>query len=183
LLIVLIGILQWHPFSISSSPENEYLECHIKNMGSGTWTGRLCVNKTVSVLVDGPYGNPSIEIDRYATLVLCAGGIGITPVASIVSYLKKQRTIKQNKIVLVWVVREEKEISCMLEVLGDVTKNKIFETELYVTSNKPSNKSQTVEMDSKVPSSVQLGRPNFSAILKHAVEQVNFQKPVCLLVG
>ena len=32
---------QWHPFTISSPPEQNTLTLHIRNMGPGTWTDRL----------------------------------------------------------------------------------------------------------------------------------------------
>ena len=161
------GYFQWHPFSISSSPQNEYLECHIKSMGKGTWTENLYKmakeKKSVTVFVDGPYGNPSIEIKRYSSLVLCAGGIGITPMASIFCYLKSLKQLTQSKVVLVWVVKEEKEISLLREILGKVPQNKIFQLELYVTK-KTEDASQMTEY--------QFGRPNFSAILTSVIEEV-----------
>jgi predicted ferric reductase len=73
-----------HPFSIASSAEHaERLEFGIK--ASGDFTGRLKdYEPGTKAYLDGPYG--VFTIDRYedsAGFVLIAGGIGITPIMSI----------------------------------------------------------------------------------------------------
>ena len=40
---------------------------------------RMAMLGGVKVLLDGPYGKLSVPVDRYGSLVLVAGGIGITP--------------------------------------------------------------------------------------------------------
>ena len=67
----------------------------IKDMGPGTWTGRLAtLAKTrasvhgaaepLYLSLDGPYGR-AISYSEYEDVVMVAGGIGITPMASILS--------------------------------------------------------------------------------------------------
>ena len=89
---------QSHPFTISSAPSDSYgpdgyVQFTIKDVGEGTWTGRLAAlarsressDKEVEPLyvsVDGPYGR-AIRYSEYEEVVLVAGGIGITPMASI----------------------------------------------------------------------------------------------------
>lgn len=81
---------QWHPFTISSAPLKP-ITLHIKDMGAGTWSGGLAelVKKgeldSDGVMMDGPYGSFQVDLDRYTRLVLVAGGIGVTPMASILS--------------------------------------------------------------------------------------------------
>lgn len=36
-----ISEYQWHPFTISSAPQNDTVTLHIRNMGDNSWTGRL----------------------------------------------------------------------------------------------------------------------------------------------
>lgn len=73
-----IDLLEWHPFSISSGPDETTLEVHIK--GLGNHTQKLVEKaKTKSQLwmrVDGPYGNQKINHRRFPVVFLCAGGIG-----------------------------------------------------------------------------------------------------------
>jgi predicted ferric reductase len=94
-----------HPFSISSASRADAREpftLHIKNMGPGTFTHRLHeaaasgelladAAKGGTVRVDGPYGNPSIDLHAYRCLVLCCGGIGVTPCAAVLADLVQHR--------------------------------------------------------------------------------------------
>ncbi len=89
-----LSLLEWHPFTISSpvhpKAPNE-ITFHIKHMGPNTWTERLYKtvkeNNAITVSLDGPYGHP-IDFRKYSTVLLVAGGIGLTPVKSIFESMK-----------------------------------------------------------------------------------------------
>jgi len=89
-----ISLLQWHPFSLSSSPLDGFATMHIKNMGDGEFTGKLHAliksmevdSQQITVNVDGPYG-PPMQLDDHEVLMLIAGGIGITPIHSTLRYI------------------------------------------------------------------------------------------------
>ncbi|XP_072989307.1 respiratory burst oxidase homolog protein E-like [Typha latifolia] len=101
-----ISPFEWHPFSITSAPGDEYLSVHIRT--SGDWTkelkrifvdnyyssnsiGRATFNELGAVqqrslprlLVDGPYGAPAQDFRNYDVLLLVGLGIGATPFISI----------------------------------------------------------------------------------------------------
>lgn len=102
-----LSLFEWHPFTVSSSIDAECFALHIKAMGPGTWTERLLQlamrgNASASLAVDGPYGHP-IQFADYSRVLLIAGGIGITPCASIYSALKSQESID---VALIWSVRD-----------------------------------------------------------------------------
>lgn len=76
-----ISWLQWHPFSISSAPHQGTVNLHIRKVGD--WTGALfdlaSKKSEVPILLEGPYGNLSVDIigDRkYKSIMLISGGIG-----------------------------------------------------------------------------------------------------------
>jgi predicted ferric reductase len=78
-----ISYLQWHPFSISSSPYQQVVTLHIRK--AGNWTSalfQLASKKTeVDMLLEGPYGTLAVDImgDRkYKSVMLISGGIGST---------------------------------------------------------------------------------------------------------
>ncbi|KAF8660556.1 hypothetical protein HU200_057579 [Digitaria exilis] len=102
---------EWHPFSITSAPGDEYLSVHIRTRGD--WTSRLrtvfseaCrpptdgesgllradLSKGITesnarfpkLLIDGPYGAPAQDYREYDVLLLIGLGIGATPLISIV---------------------------------------------------------------------------------------------------
>ena len=99
---------QWHPFTISSCPEDPYVSVHIQQLGdfTGTFadafdtkedhyqliridsTGiqelRLKKGQTFPrIRIDGPYGSPAEDIFRNEVSVMVGAGIGVTPWASI----------------------------------------------------------------------------------------------------
>jgi len=127
--------LEWHPFTISSSPGDATLTFHIKNMGKNTWTARLAriygrdatIDSLPVVNIDGPYGNPPPFNDQHDTLLLVAGGIGITPIISIFKdqyQLHKQnhRDAKKLKhIYLLWVVRDLSSLEMFRDVFDDIS--------------------------------------------------------------
>ncbi|GLD99496.1 hypothetical protein PINS_up008222 [Pythium insidiosum] len=115
--IPLISQFEWHPFTISSAPEDEFLSVHIRK--AGDWTGalyalmgqiherhksNLSVQTTTdttasqsehlspypSIFIDGPIGAPSQEYFRHRTVVFVGAGIGVTPFASILRSIVHQ---------------------------------------------------------------------------------------------
>lgn len=75
--------LQQHPYSIASSAATtDHLEFAVKELGD--YTERIrAVPVGARAYVDGPYGGMTIDEDA-AGLFAVAGGIGITPVASMI---------------------------------------------------------------------------------------------------
>jgi len=93
-----ISLFEWHPFTLTSAPEEDYLSVHIRK--AGDWTTALykvvekrSKEKTVKegkntelhmqLAIDGPYGTPSDDIFRYKASILIGAGVGCTPYASI----------------------------------------------------------------------------------------------------
>ena len=98
LKIPALSRFEWHPFTISSAPEQtDHLGLHIR--GLGNWTRELHERFTripeedrrLPVLLHGPYGTPSNEIFRSRIAVLVGAGIGVTPFASILRSLMLRR--------------------------------------------------------------------------------------------
>jgi len=205
-----IAPLEWHPFSISSSPGDEQVNFHIKNMGKSSWTAQL--NKLALsvasgdasfgqftrpvVNVDGPYGAPP-TFNR-PKVVLIAGGIGITPLVSI---LKDQYMLHRTNqpspvkhITLIWVVREVgtiemfRDIFCMIS--EDVSAARKFEIILYYTGSvyyeEGEENESAIKEDVVYSRRVLLrpppvrGRPSIRQELKKAVDK--FQRHVSVAV-
>ncbi|KAJ7515825.1 hypothetical protein O6H91_22G029400 [Diphasiastrum complanatum] len=102
---------EWHPFSITSAPGNNYLSVHIRTLGDwteelkrtfseiceppiGNKSGLLRAEyvpsenkgsnpKFPKLLIDGPYGAPAQDYKKYNVLLLVGLGIGATPFISI----------------------------------------------------------------------------------------------------
>ncbi|VAH09569.1 unnamed protein product [Triticum turgidum subsp. durum] len=104
-----VSPFEWHPFSITSAPGDEFLSIHVRQLGD--WTRELkrvfsaaCeppmngksgllradenTKKTFpKLLIDGPYGSPAQDYSKYDVLLLVGLGIGATPFISILKDL------------------------------------------------------------------------------------------------
>ncbi|KAL2939583.1 Ferric reduction oxidase 6 [Bienertia sinuspersici] len=123
--------LQWHPFSVSSSPleGKNHLSVLIKVLGE--WTdqlkGKISNNRNepqkllesqlksvLSASVEGPYGHESPYHLTYKNLVLVAGGIGISPFLAVLSdvmhRLKEGKPCMPKNILIVWAIKNSDEL-------------------------------------------------------------------------
>ena len=76
-----VSLLEWHPFTLSSGPNDDYIELHIKALGDHTNRLLELVRRKEQtwVRIDGPYGHVSVNYKRYPAVVLVGGGVGVTP--------------------------------------------------------------------------------------------------------
>ncbi|XP_034597732.2 putative respiratory burst oxidase homolog protein H [Setaria viridis] len=120
-----VSPFEWHPFSITSAPGDDYVSVHIRTLGD--WTselrnlfGKACEAEVTSkkatlarlettvvadalaedtrfpkVFIDGPYGAPAQNYKKYDILLLIGLGIGATPFISILKDLLNN--IKSNE--------------------------------------------------------------------------------------
>ena len=93
-----------HPFTISSSPEsNDSISFTIKNCGDYTSTiGKTKVGDKATV--EAPFGRFSyLMYPPMEHIILIAGGIGITPLLSMLRYIAQ--TDNQKRVTLIWANR------------------------------------------------------------------------------
>ncbi|XP_054791590.1 respiratory burst oxidase homolog protein B-like [Prosopis cineraria] len=122
-----VSPFQWHPFSITSAPGDDYVSVHIRTLGD--WTSQLkavfakaCqpanegqsgllradvsagnnIPRMPKLLIDGPYGAPAQDYKSYEVLLLVGLGIGATPLISILkdvlNNMKQQQDIEVGEI-------------------------------------------------------------------------------------
>lgn len=82
--------LQWHPFTIASSPHEEGMTFYIKS--AGDWSAAMhavfrdrviACGEDIEVHVRGPYGSPAQHVGQFEHIVLIGGGVGATPFSSV----------------------------------------------------------------------------------------------------
>ncbi|PIR42649.1 hypothetical protein CO058_03075 [candidate division WWE3 bacterium CG_4_9_14_0_2_um_filter_35_11] len=118
-----------HPFTISSSPNDDFLSFTIKQTGRFTKAlGELV--KGEEVIIDGPFGNFLIRDDK-RDLVFIAGGVGITPFMSMIKD-KLQNDNKDQKVTLLCGSRNKEDI--ILKKYFDGIKESWFK-KVYILSN------------------------------------------------
>lgn len=111
---------QEHPFTIASSPTtSDHLQMVIKKIGDWTQkTDHFQIGDTVSL--DGPYGQFShISLPKGRPVIMVSGGIGITPMLSMLRYMAD--TGDRRKVLLVWSNKTWDDVFFLheLEQLGD----------------------------------------------------------------
>jgi hypothetical protein len=172
LCVPAVSALEWHPFTVASPPadaaggEGE-LQFFIKSMGAGTWTGRLAELARAlraaqedadarggrqdpvalpAVSIDGPYGRVGAFEGR-DTLVLFAGGIGVTPVHALARELAARREKGGGagalpdslaRVVVVWVVREVELLEAFAEGFAPLLTDAsgFFSVHIHVSNSK-----------------------------------------------
>ena len=90
--VPLVSTLEWHPFTIASSPHENEMLFYIKV--NGDWTQKLYDriqqhekdHDEIQVHVRGPYGAPAQHVGQYEHVVLISGGVGATPFCAITKY-------------------------------------------------------------------------------------------------
>jgi predicted ferric reductase len=121
-----VSIWQYHPFTLTSAPEEDYISIHMRVAGDFTrnvskalgceWAGRgaakdTAVVKSVDedgvdpslrrvlprVYVDGPFGSASEDVFKFEVAVLVGAGIGVTPFASILKSIWYRMNYPQGK--------------------------------------------------------------------------------------
>ncbi|KAF8181215.1 NADPH oxidase B [Mycena galopus ATCC 62051] len=130
-----ISYFQWHPFTLTSAPEEDYISIHIRVEGDFTTAlakavgcdfeskkgseGTAAVvnppiNRTLPrIMVDGPFGTCSEEFLNFETVLLVGAGIGVTPFASILKTIwyrmnnfSGAKATRLSKVYFTWVIRD-----------------------------------------------------------------------------
>ena len=84
------GWFRAHPFSISAAPNGQYLRFTVKSLGD--YTAELQGARIgTRVLVEGPYGAMTGAARSRPKALMVAGGIGITPLRSLVEEMSGRR--------------------------------------------------------------------------------------------
>jgi len=149
---------EWHPFTITSAPEEDFVSVHIRIIGD--WTGDLWnfINpeKKLGVVqenllsapdgspifrIDGPFGAASEDVFKFKTVMLVGGGIGVTPFASILKSIRYQLESTQlpliNKVYFYWISRDKNAFewfSDLISVLEQENINNFLEIRTYLTA-------------------------------------------------
>ena len=141
-----VSPFEYHPFTVSSCREINTkglieFTCHVKNNNNG-FTKKLAAfamkNPDLSssfARVEGAYGNLTIPIEQYQTIILIAGGIGVTFINSILEGLLENKG-KTRNIHLWWSMRSSSLINLfpLIQAPHENVDTKLFITKGFSTS-------------------------------------------------
>lgn len=185
---------QWHPFTISSCPEEGFISVHIKI--NGDWTkaaasllNRYVDSKTITlashppkVLIDGPYGAPAEDLKKYKYALLIGAGIGVTPAASLLKSIwyeySRSAPIPLKKLFFYWVTREKESIAWFQSLLASIEESipkRKLEIHTYISAPQTLDSIHQITLNSgaevdpvtQLSNACHYGRPNWVLIFQN----------------
>jgi ferredoxin-NADP reductase len=165
-----LGPAEWHPFSCVCVPGRpEGIGFVIGRGKPGSFAARLAAlaaltpKPVLRVRVDGAYGGPRLQLHSYTAVVLLAGGVGITPFASICNDLVAAAHAGDSALsaaTLVWAVRDAAAINTWIPGLLPATSG-LFTVRVFVTGAPPGD-------DAERGGGVTYGRPDVDQAVRDA---------------
>ncbi|KAJ3701664.1 hypothetical protein LUZ61_005369 [Rhynchospora tenuis] len=125
-----ISKFQWHPFSITSSCNQDEKNVSLLIKCQGKWTEALYSKissmkdeklgqfKSLIVVFEGPYGPSASLYERYSNLVLIAGGSGITPFMSLLNEISSSASTRSypTKILFIYCIKRTQDLSMLTPI-------------------------------------------------------------------
>ncbi|XP_059487238.1 dual oxidase 2-like [Neocloeon triangulifer] len=130
-----LNLSEYHPFTLSSAPNEEHLSLHIRAVGPWTWNIRRLIKsrhsdgtkKLPKIYLDGPYGESHQDWNTYDVSILVGGGIGVTPFASILKDIVFNANIKAKasqhkckKVYFFWVTKTQKHFEWLVDIIREL---------------------------------------------------------------
>ncbi|XP_038879475.1 respiratory burst oxidase homolog protein A-like isoform X2 [Benincasa hispida] len=137
-----ISPFEWHPYSLTSAPQDTHLSVHIRNLGDWSYELYSLFQEGISptskeypkIFIDGPYGAASQDHVKYNRVVLIGLGIGATPFMSILKDVliritgksdghtdNGKSSLSTSKTYLYWVTREQSSFDWFKDFMKDLT--------------------------------------------------------------
>ena len=187
-----IARFEWHPFTITSAPDDPYLSAHIRS--AGDWTENLfkkvktCTDiSKLTIHIDGAYGTCAEDVFNYKSLILIGAGIGTTPYACILKHACNSLRLRKdvtnlNKVYFFWICPSIDSFEWFGEALKNLENElnerkdleNILEYKIYLTKGWTlrdaeqivANANDTYDLFTGLKQKTNYGRPNFELFFK-----------------
>jgi NADPH oxidase 5 len=152
---------EWHPFTLSSAPENGSLTVHVRTLGNWTTALRERVEHDekapgthpLTVFVDGPYGSPSAHIETSRHAVFIGAGIGVTPFAAVLESLVRRENGEHpstlEKVHFFWLNKDQYSFEwfgALLKELEKIDEKALLDIHLCMTAGRTGATSLALEV-------------------------------------
>ncbi|KAL5009795.1 hypothetical protein ScPMuIL_012100 [Solemya velum] len=193
-----ISALEWHPFTLTSAPDDDYFSVHIRRVGD--WTEALAQEchvdkgefqeawKMPRIAIDGPFGTPTEDIFWYQVDVFVAAGIGVTPFASVLKHIWYKHCaseeMKLKKVYLYWVCPDTNAFEWMQDLLQHFDQQMLergntdfLDYNIYLTRGWDSNQAHNIVLNEEegrdavtgLQQKTHFGRPQWDKIFPSLV--------------
>ncbi|XP_078514547.1 NADPH oxidase 4 isoform X2 [Lissotriton helveticus] len=197
-----VSALEQHPFTLTMCPTDNKATFGVHLKVVGDWTERfrdlllshssdaaeilpiLHQRHYPSLYIDGPFGSPSEEVLNYEVSLCVAGGIGVTPFASLLNQLRSSwEQYKLRRLYFIWVCRDIEsfrwfaDLLCMLhDKLWQENRPDYLNIQLYLSQADGMQKI-IGEKYHALNSRLSVGRPNWKTLFQE-LAKCNRQKTV-----
>ncbi|KIX05222.1 uncharacterized protein Z518_06094 [Rhinocladiella mackenziei CBS 650.93] len=170
------SIWQYHPFTLTSAPEEDYISVHIRMVGNFTkglgkllgcedskaLTAEKADEKLPQLLprlyIDGPFGSASEDVFKFETVLLIGAGIGVTPFASILKSIwyrmsdsPTTRMTRLRKVYFFWICRDFGSLEwfkSLLMAIESQDKSHAIEIHAYLTAKISAAEASNISLNS-----------------------------------
>eukprot|EP01133_Synstelium_polycarpum_P007987 gene7987-9382_t len=186
---------EWHPFTITSAPDEKFISVHINIVGN--WTGKLYKllnpDEKLGIVqqelltgpdggpilkIDGPFGAASEDVFKYKVVMLVGAGIGATPFASIIKHIKiqllKQMEEQREKGHQVSPPIHKKDLNDLVEIHTYLTGAiDVSDWNAIVEGMATIDTEAHTDFITGLKSQTLFGRPNWTAIFQEMIKSLN----------
>lgn len=190
-----ISRVEWHPITLSSCPDEDTMEFHIRC--AGDWTGKLKTlvdskdgdvergsaagRSQLRVRLEGPFGTPIQNCWRQPVIVLIGAGIGITPMISVLKQLFRDPSARNTRAVyLYWSAPYQ---SCFEWFHNILREAYLYQQEQELIKGEGERKSFTLQVRSFLTSARPDRRDVGAILFHHAATAVHRSCQIDLLTG
>mmetsp|Transcript_20159 Transcript_20159/g.43790 ORF Transcript_20159/g.43790 Transcript_20159/m.43790 type:complete len:817 (+) Transcript_20159:888-3338(+) len=180
-----LSLLEWHPFSVASGPSDPQIDLYIRGLGDHTnkiveYSERCAAeNKEVKIRSDGPYGTLPFNYRRYGSILFVGGGIGITPIISVLKDIYHAGTDLKKKmpshciknVSLVWIMPHASEATLFLDLLNSFHL-KSLEDPLVPDLKLSIHVTRDSEDAMIIGQQIVYSKPQFNAVMDECVENM-----------
>ena len=201
---------EWHPFTLTSAPEDpDRLSVHVRSVGN--WTS--IVRERLPALfaaggapfahIDGPYGTASHHILEAPHAVAIAGGIGVTPFASILQSLLLRAANADDppplrKLRFVWLNRDQYSFEWFRDLLVELERRdqqRLLDVHTFMTAGRADMAGGVFELARLVrrrrrgdlltglQAQTGLGAPDFDRLLESFCRAPDLPRPEVFFCG
>ncbi|CAL4074334.1 unnamed protein product [Meganyctiphanes norvegica] len=142
---------EYHSFTLTSAPHENFLSCHIKAHGPWTWKLRQKFDphnyihdekNPPRIRLEGPFGGGNQDWFKFEVAVMVGGGIGVTPYASILNDLvfgtstNRYSGVACKKVYFLWICPTHRQFEWFIDVLRDVERKdvtNVLEMHIFIT--------------------------------------------------